>query len=93
LGEGRGPGANHPSVRKQLSGREAGGFDVYAAWLNEQGWRRQALTDATVTLPHQVWRKDGAEPLIEIRGLDEQGRTVVWLQVEEQRIGKLSDGA
>jgi hypothetical protein len=30
------------------------------------------------TLPHQVWRKDGYELLIEIRGLDEQGRTIVW---------------
>jgi len=58
-------------------------FDFYAAWLTDQGWRQQAPTEAMVTLPHQVWRKDAAELLIEIRGLDEQGRTVVWLQVEE----------
>jgi hypothetical protein len=55
-------------------------FDAYAAWLREQGWQQQAPTEAMVTLPHQVWRKDGAEFLIEIQGLDEQGRTIVWVQ-------------
>jgi hypothetical protein len=59
-------------------------FEFYAAWLREQGWRRQAPTEAMVTMPHQVWRRDGRELLIEIRGLDDQGRTVVWLQVLEE---------
>jgi hypothetical protein len=59
-------------------------FDFYATWLREQGWQQQAPTEAMVTLPHQTWRKDETELLIEIRGLDELGRVVVWLQVEEQ---------
>jgi hypothetical protein len=59
-------------------------FDFYASWLQEHGWRRQAPTEARVTLPRQIWRKDGAEMLIEIRGLDEEGHTVVWLQVQDQ---------
>ena len=58
-------------------------FDSYAEWLREQGWRQQAPTEAMVTLPHQVWRKDEVELLIEIHGLDEQGRTVVWFQMGE----------
>lgn len=57
-------------------------FDAYAAWLLEQGWQQQAPTEAMVTLPHQTWRKDGAEFLIEIQGLDEQSRTVVWVNLE-----------
>jgi hypothetical protein len=61
-------------------------FDFYGAWLREQGWRRQAPTEAMVTLPHQVWRRDGSELLIEIRGLDDQGRTVVWLQVLKEQV-------
>lgn len=60
-------------------------FDFYATWLEEQGWQQQAPTEAMVTLPHQRWRKGGAELLIEIQGLDGQGRTVVWLQVDEVR--------
>jgi hypothetical protein len=57
-------------------------FDAYAAWLREQGWQQQAPAEATVTLPHQTWRKDGAEFLIEIQGLDEQNWTVVWVNLE-----------
>jgi hypothetical protein len=57
-------------------------WDTYAAWLRGQGWQQQAPVEARSTLPHQVWRKDGAELLLEIQGLDEQGRTVVWLQLE-----------
>jgi hypothetical protein len=56
-------------------------FDFYAAWLRDHGWRQQAPTEAMVTLPHQVWRKEGAELLIEIQGLDEEGNTVVWIAV------------
>jgi hypothetical protein len=56
-------------------------FDFYAAWLSDHGWRQQAPTEAMVTLPHQVWRKEGAELLIEIQGLDEEGNTVVWIAV------------
>jgi hypothetical protein len=57
-------------------------FDAYAAWLREQSWQQQAPTEAMITLPHQSWRKDGAELLIEIQGLDDQGRTIVWLRLE-----------
>lgn len=56
-------------------------FDFYARWLREQGWSQQAPTEAMITLPHQRWRKDGVELLIELQPLDEQGRTVVWIQV------------
>ena len=56
-------------------------FDFYAAWLEEQGWSQQAPTEAMITLPHQRWRKDGVELLIELQPLDEQGRTVVWIQL------------
>jgi hypothetical protein len=60
-------------------------FDFYTTWLREQGWRQQAPTEAMVTLPHQVWRKSRAELLIEIRGVDELGRSIVWLQLEEEQ--------
>lgn len=33
------------------------------------------------TLAHETWRKDGAELLIEIQGVDEEGRTIVWVQL------------
>jgi len=56
-------------------------FDFYAARLRDQGWQQQAPTEALVTLPHQIWRNDGTELLIEIEGLDEQSRTIVWVQV------------
>jgi hypothetical protein len=56
-------------------------FDAYAAWLQDQDWQQQAPTEAQVTLPHQVWRHGGAEFLIEIHGLDEQERTIVWVQL------------
>jgi len=57
-------------------------FDFYTQRLQENGWRRQAPTEATLTLPHQVWRKHGLELRIGIRGTDEQDRTIVQLQVE-----------
>ena len=56
-------------------------FDLYAAWLRDQGWQQQAPTEAMQGRPHQRWRKDGAELLIELQGLDDQGRTVAWLQL------------
>jgi len=56
-------------------------FDFYAAWLEEQGWNQQAPTEAMITLPHQRWRKEGVELLIELQPLDEKGRTVVWIQL------------
>ena len=59
-------------------------FDFYATRLQELGWQQQAPTEAMITLPHQIWRKGGAELVIEIRGLDEQGRTIVWLKLEEE---------
>jgi hypothetical protein len=62
-------------------------FDAYAGVLSEQGWQQQAPTEAMETLPHQVWRTEGAELLIEIRGLDTEGRTIVWMKLttEETR--------
>ena len=56
-------------------------FDAYADWFRETGWKQEAPIEAISTLPHQVWRNDGAEFLLEIRGLDEAGRTVVWVLV------------
>ena len=56
-------------------------FDAYAQWLVEQGWQQQAPAEATETVPHQVWRTDGAELRIEIPGVDGQGRTIVWIQL------------
>jgi hypothetical protein len=56
-------------------------FDGYADRLEEDGWQQQAPTEAMVALPHQVWRQGNAELLIEIQGLDDQGRTVVWLRL------------
>jgi hypothetical protein len=58
-------------------------FEFYATWLRQEGWQQQAPTEAMVTLPHQVWRKDRVELLIEIQGLDELGRAVVWIQVKD----------
>ena len=56
-------------------------FDAYAELLSEQGWQQQAPTEAMETLPHQVWRTEGAELLIEIRGLDADGHTIVWMKL------------
>ncbi len=56
-------------------------FDFYAAWLGQRGWQQQAPTKAMITPPHQRWRKGDVELLIELQPPDEQGRTVVWVQV------------
>lgn len=56
-------------------------FDFYAAWLSQRGWGMVAPTEAVVSKPHQRWRKDDQELLIELQALDERGRTVAWLQV------------
>jgi WD40 repeat protein len=58
-------------------------FESYAIWLRGQGWSQQAPTEAMVTPPHQRWRKGRTELLIEIPGLDETGRTLVWAQVTD----------
>ena len=57
-------------------------FHFYASWLREQGWSQQAPTEAMITLPHQRWRKDSIELLIELHPLDEVGRTAVWLEAK-----------
>lgn len=62
--------------------REPELFDFYAARLAERGWERQAPTEPRVTLPRQVWLRDGAELQIDIGGLTELGRTVVWLRLK-----------
>ena len=38
-------------------------------------------TEAMITLPHQRWRKDALELLVELQPPDEQGRTIAWIQV------------
>jgi hypothetical protein len=60
---------------------EPGLFDAYAAWLRDEGWQQQAPTEAVETLPRQTWRKAGSELVIEIQGVDEEGRTIVWVQL------------
>ena len=76
VGEGFDRGFATSMIEPQL-------FDFYTEWLREQDWLQQAPTEAMITLPRQVWRKDGTELLIELHGLDEQGRTVVWFQMGE----------
>jgi WD40 repeat protein len=61
-------------------------FDFYAAWLSEDGWQQQAPIEAMVTLPHQIWRKDGNELYIEIQGLDDQDRTLVWVEMQLEEL-------
>lgn len=66
-------------------------FEAYGEWLMDQGWTQQAPTEAMVTLPHQVWRTEGGELLMEIQGLDDQDRTVMWVQVTS--VPSLSPGS
>jgi hypothetical protein len=56
-------------------------FESYAQWLTEQGWQQQAPIEATEPVPQQVWRTDGAELLIEIPGVNADGRTLVWIRL------------
>ena len=56
-------------------------FEAYAEWLTEQGWQQQSPVEATESIPHQVWRTEGAELLIEIPGVDGQGLTIVWIRL------------
>lgn len=60
-------------------------FDFYTVWLSDHGWERQAPTEAFVSLPHQLWRKDELELLIELQptGRDE-GLTSVWLRLTDR---------
>ena len=58
-------------------------FDLYAAWLADHGWQRQAPTEAYITLPHQLWRKDGLELLVALQPADDDGRTIVWLKITD----------
>jgi hypothetical protein len=57
-------------------------FDSRARWLRDRGWSQQAPTEAQITLPHQRWRKGNLELLIELQPVDEEGRTMVWMQVK-----------
>lgn len=59
-------------------------LETYAGWFRDQGWQEQAPTEAMTTKPHKTWIKDGAQLLLEIQGLDDKGRTVVWLQLETE---------
>ena len=77
VGEGFDTGLRTGMIEPEL-------FDFYAAWLRCEGWQRQAPTEAVVGLPHQAWQKETLDLLIEIRGLDEQGNTVVWFQLKER---------
>lgn len=65
-------------------------FDFYAAWLRDQGWQQQAPAEAQVTPPRQTWRRGDAELVIEIPGLDDAGRTLVWVQMEAGDSGDLT---
>ncbi len=56
-------------------------FEAYAEWLTEQGWQQQAPIEAMESIPHQVWQTEGAELLIEIPGVDGEGRTIVWIRL------------
>ena len=56
-------------------------FEAYSQWLTEQGWQQQAPVEATESIPHQVWLTEGAELLIEIPGVDGEGRTIVWIRL------------
>jgi hypothetical protein len=56
-------------------------FEAYTEWLTEEGWQQLAPLEAMGTIPHQVWRTEGAELLIEIPGVDEQGSTIVWIRL------------
>lgn len=56
-------------------------FEAYAEWLAEEGWQQVAPIEAMETIPHQAWRTEGAELLIEIPGVDEQGSTIVWIRL------------
>ena len=59
-------------------------FDLYATWLADHGWQRQAPTEAYITLPHQLWRKDNLELLIELQPTDDEGRTIIWLRIKDR---------
>jgi hypothetical protein len=68
-------------------------FDFYTRRLQENGWRRQAPTEAMVTLPHQVWGRDDVELRIEIQGLDDQDRILVWLHALESEMPNVTPPA
>jgi hypothetical protein len=57
-------------------------FDFYTEHLQDEGWSRQAPTEAMITLPHQRWRKDGVDLIIELQSVNEAGRTIVACRVE-----------
>lgn len=56
-------------------------FDFYTTWLSQRGWVRVAPTEAVVNRPHQRWRKDNQELLIELQPPDAKGRSVAWVLV------------
>ena len=55
-------------------------FEYYAAWLRGQGWELVAAQGASGLI--QDWAKEGARLHLELQGIDDQGRAVVWMQFE-----------
>lgn len=55
-------------------------FEYYAAWLRSQGWELVAAQGASGLI--QDWAKDGARLHLELQGFDDQGRAVIWAQLE-----------
>ena len=58
-------------------------FDFYTHQLQADGWQRVAPTEAMVTLPRQIWRRDERELIVECQGLNRQSRTMVSLILKD----------
>lgn len=55
-------------------------FDYYRAWLRGQGWELASGQGASGLI--QDWVKDGAALHLELQGIDDQERAVVWIKFE-----------
>ncbi len=55
-------------------------LEYYAAWLRSQGWELVAAQGASGLI--QDWTKDDARLHLEVQGIDDQGRAVIWVQFE-----------
>lgn len=53
-------------------------FEHYAAWLRGQGWELVTAQGASGLI--QDWAKDGAQFHLELQGIDDQGRAIIWAQ-------------
>ena len=57
-----------------LAGQEV--LELYDAALTEEGWQLVGSDEAAA-----LWETEGAELYMEVQGQDDQGRTIVWLEV------------